>query len=330
MSPPPGHPLTAQAVAELVGGRLSGNGATELSGVGPLDRADGGTLSLLASAHYLPAFRESRAGAVLLRPEHQQEAAGPITRIAVADPQAAMAEVLAAMYPAADPGGAIHPSASIGAGVVLGARVRLGPGVVLEDGVAIGDDTALGAHVVCCQGTRIGKRCLIKPGAVLGSPGFGFVSGPRGHHKMPHVGSCVLGDDVEVGANSCIDRGSIADTVIGNGTKLDNLVHIGHNARLGARCLVMGGCVIAGSADIGDDVIVAGHAAIGGHFRVGSRARIGAKAGVISAVPDGADVSGFPARPHREFLRAQAALHRLSRITPRLEELAGPKTGRDA
>ncbi len=325
------HPHTAQAVAELVGGRLSGNGGVELRDVGPLVRAGPATLSLLASAHYLPAFRASRAGAVLLRPEHQREEGGPVTRIVVGDPQAAMATAIAAMYPSSESAGEIHPSAQVGAGVVLGARVRLGPGVVLAEGVVIGDDTEVGANAVCGTGTRIGDRCVIKPGAVLGSPGFGFVSGPQGHQKVPHIGGCILGDDVEIGANSCVDRGSISDTVIGNGTKLDNLVHIGHNARLGARCLVMGGCVIAGSADIGDDVIVAGHAAIGGHFRVGNRARIGAKAGVISAVPDGADVSGFPARPHREFLRGQAALRRLSRITSRLEELAGPPpSGPDA
>jgi UDP-3-O-[3-hydroxymyristoyl] glucosamine N-acyltransferase len=135
------------------------------------------------------------------------------------------------------------------------------------------------------------------------------------------VGSCIIEDDVEIGANCTVDRGSIDATVIGPGSKLDNLVHVGHNARLGARCLVMGGSVIAGSADIGDDVIIAGHAAVGGHFRVGRGARIGAKAGVISAVPDGAEFSGFPARPHREHLRAQAALYRLARITDELEAL---------
>ena len=139
----------------------------------------------------------------------------------------------------------------LGAGVVLGDRVRLAPGVVLEDGVTIGDDSELGAHVVCCRGTRIGRRCVIKAGAVLGGTGFGYISGPEGHQRIPHVGGCVLGDDVDVGANSCIDRGSIDDTVIGAGTRIDNLVHIGHNARLGEGCLLMGGVVVAGSAELG-------------------------------------------------------------------------------
>jgi UDP-3-O-[3-hydroxymyristoyl] glucosamine N-acyltransferase len=339
--PPPRAPvpLTAQAVAELVGGRLVGDGARMLTAVGSLEGADGETLSLLASARYLPAFHASRAGAVLLAPGNESIGAGPAARIVVADPQQAMARVLAAMFPLESTVGSIHSTArlaagvrlgtavsigahaTLGAGVVLGDRVRLGPGVTLEAGVSVGDDSELGAHVVCVQGTVIGRRCIIKPGAVLGTPGFGFVASRTGPARIRHVGRCVLADDVEIGSNCCVDRGSIEDTVIGPGTKLDNLVHVGHNARLGSRCLVMGGSVIAGSADIGDDVVIAGHAAVGGHFRVGHRVRIGAKSGVIGAVPDGTDVSGFPARPHREFLRAQAALYRLARISDELERV---------
>jgi UDP-3-O-[3-hydroxymyristoyl] glucosamine N-acyltransferase len=300
-----------------------GEGTIRLTAIGPLDQADDQTLSLLASPRYLAAFRASRAGAVLVAPAHAGEPRGPRTRIVVEDPHAALDRVLRAMYRPDPQRGAIHPTVRIGRGVRLGREVRLGPGVILGDGVQIGEGSELEAGVVCGPGTRIGARCRIHPGAVLGAAGFGFVSDRDGHTRIPHIGRCILEDDVEIGANSCVDRGSIGDTVIGAGTKLDNLVHVGHNARLGARCLVMGGSVIAGSADIGDDVIVAGHAAIGGHFRVGHRARIGAKAGVISDVPDDGAVSGFPARPHRQFLRAQAALYRLARISSRLEELAG-------
>jgi UDP-3-O-[3-hydroxymyristoyl] glucosamine N-acyltransferase len=332
-APPPARApvaLTAKAVAELVGGTLLGDATARLTAVGPLHLADPETLSLLASSRYLGAFRASRAGAVMLAPVHSGETGGPGTRIVVADPHEAMHRALEAMYPAGPVAGFVHPSARLGRNVRLGARVRIGAGVVLESDVSIGDDSELSANVVCCRGTTIGRRCLVKPGAVLGSPGFGFVPARGGgHRRIPHVGGCVLEDDVEIGANSCVDRGSISDTVIGAGTKLDNLVHIGHNARIGARCLIMGGSVVAGSADIGDDVIIAGHAAVGGHFRVGNRARIGAKSGVIAEVPEGASVSGFPARSHRQFLRAQAALYRLARITARLEELAG-EPNRDA
>jgi UDP-3-O-[3-hydroxymyristoyl] glucosamine N-acyltransferase len=207
--------------------------------------------------------------------------------------------------------------------------VRLGPGVVLEDAVEIGDDSDLGPYVVCYRGTRVGRRCVLKAGVVLGGAGFGYISGPEGHVRIPHVGGCVIGNDVEIGSNSCVDRGSIDDTVIGAGSKLDNHVHIGHNARLGARCLIMGGSVVAGSAELGDGVIMAGHSGVAGHLRVGHRVRIGANSTVISAVPDGIDVSGFPARPHREFLRAQASMHRLAKITDQLEALVKPRR-RDA
>ncbi len=338
-------PLTVQALAALVDGRVVGDGDLVLSAVGPLEGADGETLSLLSSARYLPEFRSSSAGAVLLRAADLSEPAGPRVRIVVSDPQGAMADAVAAMFPSTRGPGCVHPTATLGAGVrlgrevvigaqaslgpgvVLGHRVRLGPGVVLEDGVTIGDDSELGPHVVCYRGTRIGRRCTVKAGAVLGGTGFGYISGPDGHRRIPHIGGCTLGDDVDVGANSCIDRGSIDDTIIGSGTRIDNLVHIGHNARLGAGCLLMGGVVIAGSAELGNGVVVAGHAAIGGHIRIGDRARIGAKAGVICTVPAGGDFSGFPARPHREFLRAQAALYRLSRITDELEELVQPRSG---
>ncbi len=331
--------LTAQAVADLVGGRLIGDGGCVLAAVGPLEGAEPDTLSFLAGSRYLPEFRTSRAGAVLLRNDCAGEAGGPPVRIVVTDPHDALARTLGVMFPASPPPPDIHATARLGPGVVLGQgvaiaanvvlgrgvilgdRVALGPGVVLDDGVGIGDDTVLGAQVVCYAGTRVGRRCVIKAGAVLGGTGFGYRSSRDGHARIPHVGGCVIGDEVDIGANSCVDRGSIDDTVIGNGTKLDNLVHVGHNARLGSGCLVMGGSVIAGSADIGNGVVLAGHTAVAGHFRVGNGVRVGAKSGVISAVPDGTDVSGFPARPHREFLRAQASLYRLARITDELEAL---------
>jgi UDP-3-O-[3-hydroxymyristoyl] glucosamine N-acyltransferase len=338
------RPLTAQAVADLVGGRLVGDGAAVLSAVGPLEGADGGTLSFLASPRYLPEFRTSRAGAVLLDSAALEEP-GPAVRIVVPDPHGAMARALEVMFPpepgrpGVDPtarlgagvrlgrGVSVGPWAIVGDGVELGDGVTLGPGVVLEPGVRIGAGSVLGPHVVCYRGTVVGRDCVFKAGAVLGGTGFGYISGREGHARIPHVGGCVIGDGVEIGSNSCVDRGSIDDTVIGAGTKLDNHVHVGHNSRLGRHCLLMGGAALAGSAELGDGVIVAGQAGVGGHFRVGNRVRIGARAGVTSAVPDDTDVSGFPARPHREFLRAQAALYRLAPVTEALEELAHERRG---
>jgi len=271
-------------------------------------------------------------------------ARGPATRIWVRDASRAMAQALAALVPAQPPEPGIHPTATLGRGVRLGMGVSIGPhavlaagaelgdrvavgaGAVIEHGVIVGDDSQVGPGATLYPGTRLGRRARVKAGAVIGGTGFGYISGADGHREFPHVGGCVLGDDVSVGANSCIDRGSVGDTTIGDGTKLDNHVHVGHNARIGRRCLLMGGVVVAGSARIGDDVILAGHSAVGGHFRVGNRVRVAAKSGVIAEIPDGTDVSGFPARPHREFLRAQAALYRLAPLIDKLEALVESRT----
>lgn len=332
-------PLTAQAVADLVGGRLSGMGGVVLAGVAPLDTAGPGDLSFLTSPRYLDPFRTSRAGAVLVTPALAGEGAGPATRIVVDDPQRAMFQVLEALHPAPAPAPGVDPSARIGAGTtlgdgvsiaagvvvgdrcVLGAGVRLGPGVVLEDGVTIGAGSTLHPRVVCHHGVVLGERVTIKAGAVIGGPGFGYISDGRGHHRIPHVGGCRLGNDVEVGANSCIDRGSIGETVIGQGTKLDNLVHVAHNVRIGEHCLLMAGVGIAGSSRIGDRVILAGQVGVVGHVTLGDGVRVGAQGGVTSSIPAGTEVSGYPARPHREFMRAVGAMYRLAPVARRLEAL---------
>jgi UDP-3-O-[3-hydroxymyristoyl] glucosamine N-acyltransferase len=216
----------------------------------------------------------------------------------------------------------------LGRGVRLGDRCRLAEGVSLGDGVTVGEDTIIGPRAVCYPGVQVGSRAVIKAGAVIGGPGFGYLSGPAGHSRIPHVGGCILEDEVEIGSNSCVDRGSVDDTVIGRGTKIDNLVHVGHNVRIGQRCLLMAGVGIAGTTHIGDDVILAGHVGVTDHLVIGNRARIGAKSAVFGDIPTGAAFSGHPARPHRQFLRAQAALYRVAPIISELERLV-PKASRD-
>jgi UDP-3-O-[3-hydroxymyristoyl] glucosamine N-acyltransferase len=223
----------------------------------------------------------------------------------------------------------IGPYVVIGRGVQIGAGTRLAAHVSLGDGVMVGDDAVLGPGVVCYAGTRIGHRVVLKAGAVIGGDGFGYLSDGKGHSRIPHLGGCVLEDDVEVGSNTCIDRGSIDDTVIGRGTKLDNLVQVGHNVQIGERCLIMAGVGIAGSTRVGNDAILAGHVGVTDHLVIGDRARIAAKSAIFGDVPPGASFSGHPARPHRQFLRAQAAMYRLAPIIDELEELA-PKRGRRA
>ncbi|MCB9518192.1 MAG: UDP-3-O-(3-hydroxymyristoyl)glucosamine N-acyltransferase [Gemmatimonadales bacterium] len=344
----PGTVLTAQAVADLVGGRLSGPGAVELTRVRSLALAGPDALAACAAARWSEAMASSQAGAVLVT-EDLAAAPGPATRVIVPDPRRAIAQVAAVLHPDATAPAGIAPTAVVGRGAVLGAGVRvghhavlgeavvigpgsvIGPHVVIEDGAVLGREVRLDPHVTIHAGSVLGDRVHCQTGAVIGSPGFGFLSGAQGHERVPQVGGCVLGDDVEVGAGSCIDRGSLEDTVIGRGTKIDNLVHVGHNVRIGEHCLLMAGVGVSGSTWIGDRVVLAGQAGLVGHIEVGDGARIGAQAGVISSVPAGGAVSGYPARPHREFLRAQAALYRLAPHIGALEELlrSAEKAGRD-
>jgi UDP-3-O-[3-hydroxymyristoyl] glucosamine N-acyltransferase len=332
-------PLSAQAIAELAGGRLLGDGAAEITGVAPLDRAGPGDLTFLALARYLDEFRGSRAGAVLVPAELADVDGGPATRIVVTDPARALGHLLRTLVPESRPAAGVDPTARLGPGVVLGAEVSIGPfavlgrdvrlgdravvgpGVVIEDGVTIGDDVYLGPRVVCGCGTRVGNRVRVKAGAVLGGSGFGFTSDRDGHHRIPHVGGCVIEDDVDIGANTTIDRGSIGDTVVGAGTKIDNLVQLGHNVRIGRRCLLMSQVGVAGSSRLGDRVILAGQVGIAGHLTIGDGARLAAQSGLSSDVPAGADFGGYPARANREWLRSLAVLYRLTPIAKDLERL---------
>jgi UDP-3-O-[3-hydroxymyristoyl] glucosamine N-acyltransferase len=337
--------LTVLAIAELVGGRLLGDGTLRISAIGPLDRAGPEALSFLAHARYLKAFRESAAGVVLLAEEFAGEPAGPARRIVVADPYRAVQAVAAALYPMAPPERGIHPTAILGAGtsvgdaasiapfvvlgrdVRIGARASLGARVTVGDGVVLGADTVVDPGVTIYPGTVIGARVVIKAGAVIGSPGFGFMEGGEVPDRRLHIGRCIIGDDVEIGANATVDRGSLDDTVLGDGTKLDNMVHVGHNVRLGRRCLVAAQCGFAGSVHVGDGVLIGGHVAVNGHRTVGAGARIAGASVVYGDVPAGETWGGHPARPHRESLRQQAALTRLAGIGAELERLVGRRGG---
>jgi UDP-3-O-[3-hydroxymyristoyl] glucosamine N-acyltransferase len=331
--------LTAQAVAELVGGRLLGDGEVVLRAVRPLDRAGPEALSLAVASRYAEQLKSSRAGAVLVSDALATVAGGPATRIVVRDPYAALVQAMVALFPTADTPAGIDPTVRFGDGCVVGRNVSIGPfcvfgrrvqlgdgcrigeGVSLGEGVTVGADTVIGPRVVCYRESRIGSRVVLKAGAVIGGDGFGYLSDAGGHHRIPHVGICVIEDDVEIGSNSTVDRGSVDDTVVGKGTKLDNLVHVGHNVRIGERCLLMAGVGVAGSVHLGNDVILAGHVGVTDHLTIGDGARIAAKSAVFGDIPAGAAFSGHPARPHRQFLRSQAALYRVAPIIDEIEQL---------
>jgi len=335
-----GRRITAGEIAALSGGRLVGPAGSVVHGVAPLDRAGPGELSFLVTRRYLPYFQRSRAAVVLCTPEFAEEASGPACRVIVPDPHAALLAVIPVLYPQPVWTPGVHPTAVLGTrclwedpvaigpyvvlghGVRLGKNVRIGASCVLEDGVQIGDDVQLYPHVVCYSGTQIGDRVTLHSGVRLGSDGFGYVPTPgEAPRKIPQIGRCIIGDDVEIGANTTIDRGSIDDTVIGAGTKIDNLVQVGHNVHIGARCLIAGQAGIAGSTHVEDDVFLAGQAGLADHVIVGRGARVTVQGGVIGDIESGATVSGYPARDHREFLRAQGALYRLARVVDSLEAL---------
>jgi UDP-3-O-[3-hydroxymyristoyl] glucosamine N-acyltransferase len=330
--------LTADAIAAAVGGTLHGDGATRVTGVAPLDRAETEHLSFLASAKYAQLAAERRVGVLLVTAE-LAEAGNALAHIVVANPHEAMLPLLPLLYPAPKRVPGVHPTVSLGRSVVLGDDVCLGPGVVLGDGAVIGARCTLESHVVVgpgvsvgedshlypgvtlYAGTQLGARVRVHAGARLGSDGFGYVFRDGAHAKIPHVGRCIVESDVEIGANTTIDRGSIDDTVIGAGTKIDNLVHVAHNVRIGRLCLLMAQVGIAGSVHVEDGCILAGQVGITGHVTIGGGARLAAQAGVFGSVPAGETWSGYPARPHREALRAQAAMFKLPSLIRALERL---------
>ncbi|MBI4544028.1 MAG: UDP-3-O-(3-hydroxymyristoyl)glucosamine N-acyltransferase [Gemmatimonadetes bacterium] len=331
--------MRASEIAVLVGGSLEGEGDPELTGVAPLDRAGPQQLSFLAHPRYLPHVPRARAGALLVSPTLAARAAPKGPRIVVSDVHRALAALLPRLYPepTAEPG--VHPTAVLAAGVAMGAAATIGPYAVIGTGARMGDRVRIGAHtVVGAQCTladdvvlyphvtlyprvRIGPRSILHSGVRVGVDGFGYVQIDGAHHKIPQVGECVIGADVEIGANTTIDRGSIGATEIGDGVKIDNLVHIGHNVRVGEHSVIVAQVGIAGSTTVGRRVTLAGQAGLPGHVEVGDGATIAARAGVFGDVPAGAVYSGYPARPHKQALRAQAALFRLPELVKRIQAL---------
>jgi UDP-3-O-[3-hydroxymyristoyl] glucosamine N-acyltransferase len=334
--------LTAGQIAQLVGGEVIGPADVVVAGVAPLDRAGPGDLAFLVSDRYRPYLARTAAGAVLLSHEHRDEPAAPATRIVATDPHAAMRRALDALYPAESPGWGIHPSAriesgvrwagriAIGAGAVVGRNASLGDGcvvadhAVVESGATVGAGCRIESHAVVHSGAVLGDRVLVRAGARVGGKGFGFARTESGHEPVPQVGRCVIGDDVEIGANSTVDRGSLDDTVVGAGTKIDNLVQVAHNVRVGSHCVIMAQVGIAGSTVVEDDVMLAGQAGLADHLTVGRGARVAAQSGVIGDVEPNATVSGYPARNHRSVLRQTAALARLAPLVESLEKMISP------
>lgn len=332
--------LEAAEVARLVDGRLEGDPARKVRDVAPIDEADEDELGFLASATYVDRLSSTRAGALLVASQLRDELADhpdvPETRIFVEDPHAVLPELLRRLHPPQPEAPGIHPTAVLGSGVRLGEGVQIGPYAVIEDGATlgagvrvgphvvvgrgsrVGDDSVLHPQVVLYPGSRVGERVILHSGVRIGVDGFGYATVDGTHRKIPQVGGCSVEDEVEIGANAAVDRGSIGSTRISRGTKLDNLVHLGHNVKVGPASMLVAQVGVAGSARIGSGVLCGGQAGINGHIEVGDGARVGGQAGVIGDVEPGATVSGFPARNHRDFFRGMALVLKLPDLVRRL------------
>lgn len=332
-------PHTLAAVADAARGEAAPH-RLMLHGIAPLQTATPQDVSFLDNRKYLDALAATKAGAVIVHPELADRVPEGSVAIVCVEPYVAWARVAGLFFPlppakpgvhpsavvaedaTIDPTAEVGPLAVIGANVTIGPRCRIAPHAVIGDGVTMGRDCRIGTHVSLSHAV-LGDRVCIYPGARIGQDGFGFAISPEGFISVPQLGRVVLGDDVEVGANTTIDRGSMHDTVIGAGSRLDNLVQIAHNVRLGRACVIVSQAGISGSTILDDHVMLGGQAGLTGHIRIGRGVRIGAQAGVMNDVPAGLEVVGSPAQSVRVFFRELATLRRLARDASR----RGPKPG---
>ncbi len=327
--------VTLGEIADFVGGSFTGARETRVSGVAPLSEATGNHISFLANPKYADQLETTRAAAILVGSEVPESA----RHIRVANPYFAMARVVSRWFAerpmpkGISPMASIAASARLGSNVAAGAFASIGENVVIGDNVtifsnvaieadcSIGEGTIIYPHVSIYYCSNIGRRCIIHSGVVIGSDGYGFATEGGRHHKIPQIGIVRIEDDVEIGAGTTIDRAALGETVIGEGTKIDNLVQIGHNVKVGKHCLLVAQVGIAGSTELGDYVVMAGQSGAAGHIRIGSGAQIAAKSAVFDHVPDNAKMRGIPAVPWREYSRREIWSTRLAELAKRVEEL---------
>lgn len=326
---------TLSELAAEVQGALEGEGTIRISGVASLHEAAEGEITFLANPKYQTALNKTRASAVILSPGIPVK----IPAIRSRNPYLAFAKVATLLGKGPyrplgvspdlvqDEGCrlgrdlSIHPRVVLGRNIRIGDRVTLYPGVVIGDGSVVEEDSLLYSSVQVREGVHIGKRAIIHCGAVIGSDGFGFAPDGERYFKIPQMGGVRIGDDVEIGANAAIDRGALGDTVIGKGSKIDNLVHIAHNVVIGENCVLAAQVGFAGSTVIGDHVTMAGQVGIAGHLKLGDHVTIGGRSGITKDIPPGRTVSGFPAIDHREWLKAASSFEHLPSIRKALNQL---------
>ena len=326
---------TLQEIADYLGGHIEGDSSLVIAGLDNIEGAGEHDLTFAVEPH-IEAAKASKAAAVML----EEGVKGfPKTALYVDDPRAAFAKLLALFTPKLEIPMGVSDEAYIGADVKIGANVRILPFACVDDHAVLGDNVTLYPHsyigqyaeigddtVVYSSATvrehcRVGKRCIIHSSAVIGSDGFGFTTKDGVHTKVPQVGNVVLEDDVEIGAHDGIDRAAMGSTVIGHGTKIDNLVHIGHNCKIGANCLIVAQTGISGSTTVGHNVTFGGQVGTVGHITIGANSVYAARSGIIGDMPEGVFCAGFPVQSHTEWLRMQAAMKRLPEMAKKLKQM---------
>ena len=329
--------VTVRDIARLVGGTVIGDENQNVTGISSLTEARPGDISFLANPKYESFLSETRASAVLVASEYPVK---HLVQIVVGNPDFAFARVVATYGPkAVPPPPGVHPTAVIGERVRLGRNIAIGAYTVIADGATVGDNTVLYPQVYIGNESHLGDDCLIYPqvvvrercmlgnrvivhaGVVIGSDGFGYASVEGVHHKIPQVGTVVVEDDVEIGANTCLDRARFGRTRIGKGTKIDNLVQIAHNVESGHHCIFVGQCGIAGSTKIGNHVILSGQCGVGGHLTIGDHAIVTGKAGVSKNIPPHLVVRGTPAQEIKSAQVQEVAVRRLPATQVMVKEL---------
>ncbi len=327
--------MRLREVADILEGTLYGPDDIEITSVCSIEEAEEGSITFLTNRNLIEKLRGSRASAVIVS-EYLEDL--PIPQIVVKDPRYAFAQILRHLYVRPHPpkgvmeGAYVSPTASLGRditlypnvyvsdGVRIGDRSVLYPGVYIGEGSTIGEDCLIYPNVTIREGVRIGSRVTVHSGTVIGSDGFGYVMHEGRHEKIPQVGGVVIEDDVEIGACVTIDRATTGNTVIGEGTKIDNLVQIGHNVKIGKHCIIVAQVGIAGSTELGNYVTLAGQVGISDHLKIGDGCIVGAKSGVMRNLTRGA-YSGIPATEHRKWLKTQAIIERLPDIYKKIREL---------
>jgi UDP-3-O-[3-hydroxymyristoyl] glucosamine N-acyltransferase len=329
--------VTLRELAERLGCRLDGDGAIEITGVAGLEAAGPGDVTFFANPKYAGALQTTRASAVIVAEAERP----PVAALRAANPYLAFARAVGLLTADETPVPGVHPSSIIDRDASVGSDVSIGPFVVIGQGARIGDrvvvhpyvvigrkatigpDCVLYPHVSVRERSIIGARVILQDGVVIGSDGFGFVALPDGtHHKIPQRAIVVVEDDVEIGANTTIDRPAVGETRIEAGAKIDNLVQIAHGVRVGAHSLLAAQVGVAGSTVLGDHVTLAGQVGVAGHLTIGHHVTATAQTGIPNSVDPGSVVSGYPAIPNREWLKSSAAVRRLPELRRRLTALA--------